>query len=116
VIENKISYKIRGAIFKVYNYLGPGLLESIYQEALIYELKDMGLSTQSEVPLPVNYKGHDLRCGYRIDLLVCSKVLIELKSVEAIKDIHHKQVLTYLRLSKLKLGILVNFNTTDIKQ
>ena len=109
--ENKISYKIRGALFEVYNALGPGLFESVYQRALAYELRDQGTQVQTEVPVPVDYKEQRLQLGFRLDLLVEKKVLVELKSVEALHKVHHKQVLTYLKLTGLKLGILVNFNT-----
>ena len=112
--ENEISYKIRGAIFNVYNNLGPGLLESVYQSALEYELKKEGLKVKKEVPLPVYYDNVKLEVGFRLDLLVEDKVIIELKSVENLANVHHKQVLTYLKLSNLKLGILVNFNTEKI--
>lgn len=112
--ENDISYEIRGAIYQVYNNLGPGLLESVYANALAFELTKKQLEVQKEVPLPVNYEGQKLNLGFRIDLLVNKKVLIEIKSVEAIADVHHKQTLTYLRLSNLKLGILVNFNVNNI--
>ena len=112
--ENDISYKIRGAIFKVYNELGPGLLESAYEAALIYELVKEGLSVKSQVGLPLIYQEVKLECGYRIDVLVENKVIIEIKSVENLLDVHHKQVLTYLKLSNLKLGILVNLNASEI--
>ena len=116
MLENEISYKIRGAIFKVYNNLGPGLFESVYQAALVYELKSEGLNVRTEVPLPVIYKGVQLELGFRIDLLVEDSVIVEIKSIEAIEDVHHKQLLTYLKLANKKLGILVNFNTTDISK
>jgi len=112
--ENEISYKIRGAIYNVYNELGPGLLESIYAEALLYELRKNGLNVREEVKIPVYYDGELLKKEYRLDILVENKVIIELKSVSEIAKIHHKQILTYLRLTKLKLGILVNFNEEDI--
>ena len=112
--ENEISYKIRGAIFNVYQTLGPGLLESAYEATLIYELKSKGLDVLSQVSLPIIYNDVDLEVGYRIDILVNRKVIIELKSVEQIHPVHHKQVLTYLKLSGMKLGILVNFNTDNI--
>ena len=112
--ENEISYKIRGAIYNVYNELGPGLLESIYAEALLYELRKNGLNVREEVKTPVYYDGELLKKEYRLDILVENKVIIELKSVSEIAKIHHKQILTYLRLTKLKLGILVNFNEEDI--
>lgn len=112
--ENEISYKIRGAIFKVYNELGPGLLESIYEAALSYQLQKDGLTISTQVPLSVVYDNHTLPIDFRLDILVEDKVIIELKSVEELKKVHHKQLLTYLKISRKKLGILVNFNTDDI--
>lgn len=112
--ENDISYIIRGAIFKVYNSLGPGLLESVYEAVLICELKKTGIEVKSQVALPVIYENEKLDIGFRIDILVNDLEIIEIKSVEQIADIHHKQVLTYLKLSGKKLGILVNFNTENI--
>ncbi|MGJ8746022.1 GxxExxY protein [Polaribacter sp.] len=112
--ENEISYIIRGAIFKVYNELGPGLLESVYETVLSYELEKEGLSAKRQVILPIFYDDINLDNGYRLDLLVNDKVIIEIKSVEKLAKVHHKQVLTYLKLSGLKLGILVNFNEDNI--
>ena len=112
--ENQISYQIRGAIFSVYNELGPGLLESIYQEALLLDLRKRGLIVKSEVPVPVYYNKQRLNLNYRIDVLVEDKVIIELKSVEHLMPVHHKQVLTYLKITNLKLAILVNFNVNEI--
>lgn len=112
--ENEISYIIRGAIFKVYNSLGPGLLESAYEAALAYELKKQGLNVKQQVALPIIYEDVKLNTGYRIDLLVENKVIIEIKSVEQLHNVNHKQLLTYLRLSNKKLGILVNFNADEI--
>jgi GxxExxY protein len=112
--ENQISYDIRGAIFEVYNTLGPGLLESVYETALIYELKEMGYKVDSQVDLPVDYKGQILEKGYRIDIMVEDKVLIEIKSVETMKKLFFNQTTSYLKLSNKKLGILVNFNTDNI--
>jgi GxxExxY protein len=112
--ENEISYKIRAAIFKVYNSFGPGLLESVYVNALLIELKNSGLLVQKEVPIPVFYQDENLNIGFRIDLLVNNKVIIEVKSVEGLADVHHKQILTYLKLTTIKLGILVNFNVNEI--
>ena len=112
--ENDISYKIRGAIFKVYNGRGPGLLESVNQAALMHELLKENLLVRSEVPVPVVYDNQKLELGFRLDLLVENKVIIELKSVECLADVHHKQVLTYLKLTNLKLAILVNFNVDNI--
>ena len=112
--ENEISFKIRGAIFKVFSSFGPGLLESVYVAALHMELNNEGLNVKREVPIPVYYEGEKLGVGFRIDLLVDNKVIIEVKSVEALAKVHHKQTLTYLKLTKLKLAILVNFNVDDI--
>jgi len=112
--ENDISYKIRGAIFKVYNTLGPGLLESAYEAVLMHELIKEGLKVKSQVPLPLVYDDIKMDVGYRIDLLIEDKVIIEIKSVEHLAEVHHKQVLTYLKLSGLKLGVLVNFNCSEI--
>ena len=114
--ENDISFKVRGAIFNVYNGLGPGLLESAYEAALVYELQKAELEVQSQVPLPLVYTDVKLDVGYRIDVLVEQKVLIEIKSVENLAEVHHKQVLTYLKLSGIKLGILVNFNSAEINK
>ncbi len=116
MLENEISYKIRGCIFRVYNSLGPGLLESVYEAALIYELKKLDLDVQAQSAIPVTYNEVKLDLGFRADLIVEKKVLIEIKSVENIAEVHHKQVLTYLRLTGLKLGLLVNFNSEDIAQ
>ena len=114
--ENDISYIIRGVIFKVYNTLGPGLLESVYVAALMYELKKEGLSVSKEVAVPVYYNDEKLEKGFRLDILVEDKVIIEVKSVQNLAEVHHKQVLTYLKLTKLKLAILVNFNVDEIIQ
>jgi GxxExxY protein len=114
--ENDISYKIRGAIFKIYNALGPGLLESAYEAVLIYELKKEGLAVRSQVGVPLIYDEVQLDIGYRLDLLVENKVVIEIKSVENMLAVHHKQVTTYLKLTGYRLGILVNFNCEDINK
>ncbi|SOE19661.1 GxxExxY protein [Spirosomataceae bacterium TFI 002] len=111
---NDISYKIRGAIFKVYSELGPGLLESVYELALAYELRNEGLNIRTQVPIPVIYHDVKLDGGFRLDILVENQVIIEIKSVENLAEVHHKQVITYLKLSNLKLGLLVNFNTDNI--
>ncbi|HUH74596.1 MAG TPA: GxxExxY protein [Chitinophagales bacterium] len=113
--ENDISYKIRGAIFEVYNSLGAGLLESVYVAAIEWELTNQGLQVRREIPIPVHYKDVKLDLGFRLDLLVENKVIIEVKSVENLAEVHHKQVLTYLKITELKLGILVNFNVANIK-
>ena len=109
-----ITYKIRGAIYKVYNSLGPGLLESAYEAALCYQLRKEGLTVEKQVKLDVVYDGVVLPVDYRLDILVERSVIIELKSVEEVKPVHHKQLMTYLRLAKKHTGILVNFNTDDI--
>ena len=113
--ENQISYQIRGAIFDVYNELGPGLLESVYEEAMVFELNKRGLSIQRQLEVPILYKGERLSTDLRLDLLVEDAVIVELKSVSKLQDVHYKQLLTYLKLTKKKLGILVNFNTDDIQ-
>ena len=112
--ENELSYKIRGAIFKVYNELGPGLLESVYEAALCYQLRKEDMKVDNQVKVNVVFDGQILPVDYRIDILVDDKVIIELKSVETLLPVHHKQLLTYLKLTKKKLGLLVNFNSDDI--
>ncbi|HOU02755.1 MAG TPA: GxxExxY protein [Bacteroidales bacterium] len=114
--ENEISYDIRGAAFKVHTTLGPGLLESVYEIALAHELKKMGYEVKSQVGLPVVYDDIKLEMGYRIDLLINDLVIIEIKSVDALADVHHKQLLTYLKLSGKKLGLLINFNVSSLKE
>lgn len=112
--ENQISYQIRGAIYDVYKVLGPGLLESVYEEALCYELDQKGLKVERQKQVPVLYKGIVLKSDLRLDLLVEDKVIVELKSVSEMKDVFFKQTLTYCKLLNIKLGILVNFNVDDI--
>lgn len=112
--ENEISYEIRGAIFDVYNNIGPGLLESAYEAALGFELGRRGLFYAKQVALAMQYESIQLDVCYRLDFLVEDKVIIEIKSVETLLNVHHKQLITYLKLSGLKLGILVNFNTDEI--
>jgi GxxExxY protein len=112
--ENDISFKIRGAIFKVYNTLGPGLFESVYESALYYELTKMNLKVDRQFEITIPYDNIMLDVAFKIDLLVENKVIIELKSVEDLAPIHYKQITNYLKLTNLKLGILVNFNTTTI--
>ena len=113
--ENEISYDIRSAIFKVYHNLGPGLLESVYESALFYELKKIGRKVRRQEGISVIYDGVDLDLGFRLDLLVDDLVIVEIKSVDKLLGVHFKQVTTYLKLSKLRLGILVNFNTDEIE-
>jgi len=116
MIENDISYIIRGCIFKIYNSLGAGLLESAYEAALKYEIEKAGLEVRTQVALPMIYESVRVDIGYRLDLLVENKVIVELKSVENLLDVHHKHIITYLKLSGLKLGLLVNFNSDDISK
>jgi GxxExxY protein len=112
---NKLSEKILKCAFTVHNALGPGLLESAYEECLFYELKCAGLTVEKQKALPVIYKEIHLETGYRIDLIVNKQIVLEIKSVEAIADIHVAQALTYLKLSKCKLGLLLNFNVPSLK-
>lgn len=112
--ENDISYKIRGAIFKVHRALGPGLLESVYEAALAHELIQAGLHIKTQVAIPVQYDDVKLDIGFRLDILVNNLVIIEIKSIEEFSRVHHKQLLTYMKLANIKLGLLVNFNTDSI--
>lgn len=112
--ENEITYEVRGAVYDVYKELGPGLLESVYEEALCFELKQRGLKVERQVLVPVTYKGNVLKTEFRLDDLVEDKVIVELKSVEEMKKVFSKQLLTYLRLMNKRVGLLVNFNTDDI--
>ena len=113
--ENELSNIIIGCAIEVHKQLGPGLLESTYQVCLAYELKKKGLHIIEQQALPVVYKEVKLEAGYRIDILVDNKVIIEIKSVDALADIHTAQLLTYLRLKELKLGLIINFNTILLK-
>lgn len=112
--DNELTYEIRGAIFDVYNELGPGLLESVYEEALCFELEQRGLKVERQLQVPIIYKGNVLKTELRLDVLVEDKVIVELKSVEEMKKVFAKQLLTYLRLMDKKIGLLVNFNTDNI--
>jgi len=113
--ENEISKIIFDCALKVHKSLGPGLLESAYEECLFYELKKTGLKIVKQKPLPLIYEEVKLEIGYRVDIIVENKVIVEIKSVDALNDIHLAQVLTYLKLSNCKLGMLINFNVTLIK-
>ena len=114
--DDNITYQIRGAIYDTYNALGPGLLESVYEETLIYFLNKRGLNVERQVPVPIEVDGHLLETQLRIDLLVERSVIIEIKSVMEIKEVFHLQLLTYLKISGMHRGILVNFNTADINK
>ena len=111
---NEITYEIRGAIYDVYKALGPGLLESVYEEALCFELEQRGLTVECQKQVPINYKGNVLKTELRLDILVENTVIVELKAVEEMKNVFAKQLLTYLRLMNKKVGLLVNFNTDNI--
>ena len=112
---NDMSYQIRRSVFDVYNELGPGLLENIYEQALLIELNNRGLQVENQVPINVLYKGFDLGIQYRLDLLVNDQIILELKSVDTLLPVHYKQLITYLKLAKKPLGFLINFNTDSIK-
>lgn len=112
---NKITGKILDSAYKVHTELGPGLLESTYEACLFYELTQSGLKVERQKALPIVYQEIKLEAGYRIDLLVENQVIVELKSVEAINDVHIAQVLTYLKLSDSKVGLLINFNVKSLK-
>lgn len=116
LIAEEITDKIIGAAIEVHRVLGPGLLESAYEECLCHELKLRGLAFQRQVQLPVRYKEVRLDCGYRLDLVVAEAVVVEIKSVERLEAIHEAQLLTYLQLSRLKVGLLINFNVPLLKQ
>ena len=113
--ENQISYIIRGTAITVHRNLGPGLLESVYETVLKHELQKEGLHVVNQVPVPVEYDQIKFDKGFRIDLLVENKVIIEVKSVESLLEVHQKQLLTYLKLADKKLGLLINFNSVLIK-
>ena len=113
---NEITYEIRGAIYDVYKELGPGLLESVYEEALCFELKERGLKVERQVEVPIQYKGNELKTPLRLDLLIENQIIVELKSVEEMKPVFAKQLLTYLRLLDKRVGLLVNFNSSNIRE
>ena len=112
---NKITSEILDSAYKVHSALGPGLLESSYQACLVYELRNKGLSVEVEKPLPLIYEEIKMDCGYRLDILVEGIVVIELKSVEHLSDVHTAQILTYMKLSGCKVGLLLNFFTKSLK-
>jgi GxxExxY protein len=113
--ENQISKVIVDCCYKIHTRLGPGLLESVYLEILIYELKKLGLKCEKEVGIPVHYEDIKLDLGFRADVIVENLVIVELKAVEKIMPVHKKQLMTYLRLTRMKLGLLANFNVNLIK-
>jgi len=115
MVEDEISKVVIGCAITVHRELGPGLLESTYEACLEYELKENGLEVQRQLLLPVNYKGKLIDAGYRIDLLVNERVILELKAVEEMTKVHEAQLITYLKLSGMKLGLLINFNEAYLK-
>lgn len=114
-MENQITERVIGAAIEVHKHLGPSLSESAYEECLCYELSQLGLTFQRQVPLPVAYKGLKLDCGYRMDIVVENAVILELKSIDEFAPIHSAQLLTYLRLTGMKVGLLMNFNVPVLK-
>lgn len=115
MIENQITDKILECSFKIHTVLGPGLLESAYEACLFYELQKHGLKVEAQKTLPLVYENVKLDAGYRIDLMIENKVIVELKAVEALTDVHMAQLLTYLKLSGCKIGLLLNFNVKSLK-
>ncbi|RXM39028.1 GxxExxY protein [Chryseobacterium sp. CH21] len=114
--ENEISFFIRKSIFSVYNELGPGLLEKVYEKVLVYELENNGLKVNTQVPMKVKFRDIIIDSSFIADIIVEDKIIIEVKAVTEIANIHHQQLLTYIKLTGLKLGILVNFNTDYISK
>jgi GxxExxY protein len=112
---DELSNRVIGCAIEVHRFLGPGLLESAYEQCLAYELNRNGIAFHLQHPLPVQYKDIRLDCGFRIDMLVENQLIVELKSVEAIKPIHEAQLLTYMKLASVKIGLLINFNNTRLK-
>ena len=115
MLENEITQRILKCAFRVHSALGPGLLESSYKECLAYEMTDEGLYVEKEKPMPLVYRDVKLDIGYRIDLFVEHRVVVEIKVVEAFNDVHLAQILTYLKLSQSKVGLLLNFHTYSLK-
>jgi GxxExxY protein len=115
MIENELSNQIIASAIELHRCLGPGLLENVYKECLFYEIEKSGLFVEKEKPMPLIYNNVKLECGYRIDLLVANKVVIEIKSVESLNDIHLAQTLTYMKIGEYKLGLLINFNVVLLK-
>ncbi len=116
MLEADLAYQIRGAIFDVYNELGPGLLESVYEEALVFELQQRGVKVERQLEVPIRYKGQELKTPLRLDLLIENTIIVELKSVEEMKPVFAKQLLTYLRLLDKRVGLLVNFSANNIRE
>lgn len=113
---DELSHRVIGCAIEVHRFLGPGLLESTYEQCLAHELSRRGIHFHCQQPLPVDYKDVRLDCGYRVDLLVEKQLIVELKSVEELKRIHAAQLLTYMKLSSVRVGLLINFNSTRLKE
>lgn len=113
--ENEIARKILDQAFPLHSALGPGLLESVYEKALYFDLVEVGLDVQAQVPIPMVYKDIAFEAGFRVDLLVENKVIVELKSINDLAPVHFAQTLTYLKFSNKKLGLLINFNVKSLK-
>lgn len=114
--ENELSYQIIGAAIELHKNIGPGLLESVYENALAYDLRESGFDVKQQVPMPFIYKEIRQDVGYRIDILVDNKIIVEVKAIEALAPVHFAQTLTYLKLSNLKLALLINLNTKYLKE
>ena len=115
LVKNALSYKIRGAAFRIHTAPGPGLLESVYEKALAFELRKLNCDIKTQVGIPMIYEDIRMNIGFRADLLVDNAVMVEIKSCDGLTDVHHKQLLTYLKLSGKKLGLLINFNSILLK-
>jgi GxxExxY protein len=115
VVENVLTDQIIGCAIEVHRHLGPGLLESVYEECLCYELSQIGLRFERQVQLPVTYKGIKLDCGHKLDLVVEDSIVVELKSIEDLAPVHQAQLLTYLKTSNKRVGLLINFNVPILK-
>ncbi len=111
-----LSYRVIGCALAVHRELGPGLLESVYEQCLAYELRQQGIEFCTQVPMPVRYRGVEIDCGYRLDLVVSNQLVVELKAVSEILPIHEAQLLTYMKLSKISIGLLMNFNSCVLKE
>ncbi len=114
--ENEISKEIIGSSIEIHRALGPGLLENVYEQTLAYELAEKGLSVLRQLAMPLHYKNMDFETAYRIDLLVENKVIVEIKAIDILAPVHYAQLLTYLKLSEKKLGLLINFNVKLLKE
>ena len=115
MLDNELTKKVIGCAIEVHKILGPGLLESTYEQCLARELSLSEINFKIQVPLPVEYKGFHLDCGYRIDMLIKERLILELKSVEKVAEIHKAQLLTYMKLANIKIGLLINFNVKLLK-